>query len=135
MIVPRVDNDVNIKKDIKIKEVKEQNISTTNEQVENTNNTNIIEEKKDNDLNNEIEEKKEIITDVPQIDYELEKVKSLCEYFDYSSCRKASIDVALSDTDNIENTACDMLTYNGNIVGYRIIIYFRDGTNKYHNAT
>ena len=71
----------------------------------------------------------------PTID---EEYLTLLEYVDYTTdeynlCRTASIDVALSDTINIENTSCQQFTYKGSIVGYKIKVFYRDGTSGFYN--
>lgn len=67
-----------------------------------------------------------------------EEYLSILEYVDYktdeySLCRTDSIDVALSDTENIRNTSCKQFTYNGSLVGYKIQIFYRDGTMEFYD--
>lgn len=44
-----------------------------------------------------------------------------------------SIDVALSDTETIRNTSCKQFTYKGSLVGYKIQIFYRDGTIGFYD--
>lgn len=89
------------------------------------------EEKSNNiqEQNNKIEEEQ-----VPPIDEEYLSILNQVDYKadEYSKCSSDSIEVALTDVVNIRNTACKQFAYNGSIVGYKIQIFYRDGTWKYY---
>lgn len=104
-------------KEVQVQE--EVSIEDTNNQNENSNNNSVIYEFED---------------PVPTID---EEYLALLEYVDYSAdeysiCYSNSIDVALTDTINIRNTSCEQFAYNGEIVGYKIKIFYRDGTSGFY---
>jgi len=96
--------------------------------------TGIKEEKEDNS----IDDNQSITEDSEEdntVDEEYERLKATCEFFDYDQCYMESIKVASSDTINIRNTSCEDVIYKGQIIGQRIIIFYRDGSWKYNNAT
>ncbi len=67
-----------------------------------------------------------------------EEYLSILDYVDYkadeySLCQSDSIEVALIDTVNIQNTGCKSFAYNGGIVGYKIQIFYRNGTSEYYD--
>lgn len=70
----------------------------------------------------------------PTIDDEYVKLLEYVDYTadEYSICYSDSIDVALMDTVNIRNTACKQFAYKGELVGYKIQIFYRDGTYGYY---
>lgn len=110
-------------------EVKENN--TSNNKVINNQN----EEKQINNISNKNETKtNDVIEQVPEVD---DKYNNLVNFVDYKAdefnkCHTDSIDVALSDTDNIRNTSCKQFAYNGKLVGYKIQVFYNDGTYKYY---
>ena len=116
----------------------DQNINNSyNNTNENSNTNNLSEdniknnEEKSNNIqeNNKIEEKQ-----VPPIDEEYLAILNQVDYKadEYSKCSSDSIEAALTDVENIRNTACKQFAYNGSIVGYKIQIFYRDGTWKYY---
>ena len=107
-------------------EVKENNtsnnkvINNKNEEIKNT----IPEQKQESNQNeekqiNNISNKNE----TNFVDYKADE---------FNKCHTDSIDVALSDTDNIRNTSCKQFAYNGKLVGYKIQVFYNDGTYKYY---
>lgn len=74
--------------------------------------------------------------EIPKIDEELENIKKKCDYFSYTECKNASIEVsniyALND-ENYRNTDCYYYTYKGEIVGYKVRIFFNDGTWRFYD--
>ena len=123
------------------------NPNKTNEVKTNENeiiNNNVAKIQEQNDvLNNDISTQNSdssnndtiIQNQVPTIDEEYINLLNFVDYKadEYGLCYNASIDVALSDTVNIRNTACKQFAYNGELVGYKIQIFYRDGTYKYYN--
>ena len=139
-----VSMDQNIKSENITKETNNKNVVNTsnndnsyNNTNENSNTNNLSEdnlknnEEKSNNIqeNNKIEEKQ-----VPPIDEEYLAILNQVDYKadEYSKCSSDSIEVALTDVENIRNTACKQFAYNGSIVGYKIQIFYRDGTWKYY---
>lgn len=126
------DNKVENKKDNDSK-VEENKENVSNEDT-NNNQNNTSENKtdsKEETNNTEVEEP----VSTPTVD---DEYNSLLEYVDYTAeeysiCYSDSIDVALTDTVNIRNTSCKQFAYNGNIVGYKIQIFYRDGTVKFYD--
>lgn len=93
----------------------------------NTSNNKVINNKNETKTNDVIEQ-------VPEVD---DKYNNLVNFVDYKAdefnkCHTDSIDVALSDTDNIRNTSCKQFAYNGKLVGYKIQVFYNDGTYKYY---
>jgi len=117
-------------------EIKEE-IDNSSEKVEKSSNDNnksddvIVNEEIDSDT--EIEElpKEEVIVEV---DEEYENLKKLYKYKSGTECYYASLK-AYSQTyqENYENSGCISGAYNGEFLGYRIIIYFNDGTSMYYD--
>lgn len=67
-----------------------------------------------------------------------EEYLAILEYVDYTSeeyslCNIDSTELAFSDTENIEHTACKEFTYKGSRVGYKIQIYYRDGRIEFYD--
>ena len=68
-------------------------------------------------------------------DEEYMRIYNSCEFYTYSDCNSASNRIAaeLAMDNNVRNTACESFAYKGKIVGYRVQIFFNDGTWKYNN--
>lgn len=123
------------KNDISIKEDTSSNIE---EEVppainENENKEVIAEDEINNsDVNVENEE---IIPDT-QEDQELERLKNLIKYKTSQECYEASIDISFQyiDNENFNHTACKSFAYKGELLGYRMLIYYKDGTTEYLDA-
>jgi hypothetical protein len=127
-------------------EVKENNtsnnkvINNKNEEIKNTipeqkQESNQNEEKQINNISNKNETKtNDVIEQVPEVDDEYNNLVNFIDYKadEFNKCHTDSIDVALSDTDNIRNTSCKQFAYNGKLVGYKIQIFYNDGTYKYY---
>lgn len=115
-------------------EVKENNtsnnkvINNKNEEIKNT-----IPEQKQESNQNETKTN-DIIEQVPEMDDEYNNLVNFVDYKadEFNKCHTDSIDVALSDTDNIRNTSCKQFAYNGKLVGYKIQVFYNDGTYKYY---
>lgn len=122
-----------IKKD-EIKEVKDySNEVNDDSQIIVEKEKNIISEEEINDdelVINEILIKENIEI----IDDEYEKLKKLYRYKSGTECYNASLKV-YSETykENYKNFGCISGAYNGDLLGYRIIIYFDDGTSMYYD--
>lgn len=139
--------------DVSLKEKDEENIKESNEiikdyevkevtknssdEVDNSSNDNtktndeIID--KEPEIDSEIEElPKE--KDIPEVDEEYERLKKLYKYKTGTECYYASLK-AYSQTyqENYENAGCISGAYKGEFLGYRIIIYFVDGTSMYYD--
>lgn len=71
---------------------------------------------------------------VEVIDEEYEKLKYLYKYPNATECYNASLKV-YSETynENYKNFGCISGAYNGELLGYRIIIYYNDGTSMYYD--
>lgn len=96
----------------------------------------IVDETTDNsnDSNVPVEEQEE--TSTPQVDQELERLKSLIKYKTSQECFDASIDVSFEyeNNENFKHTACESFAYKGQLLGYRMLIYYNDGTTEYLDA-
>ena len=68
------------------------------------------------------------------IDEEYERLKNLYKYPNATECYNASLKV-YSETynENYKNFGCISGAYNGELLGYRIIIYYNDGTSMYYD--
>lgn len=120
-------------KDYEVKEV----TNNSSDEVDNSSNDNtktgdeIID--KELEIDTEIEElPKE--KDIPEVDEEYERLKKLYKYKTGTECYYASLK-AYSQTyqENYENAGCISGAYKGEFLGYRIIIYFVDGTSMYYD--
>lgn len=135
--------------------VKEKNTTSTKKEVKEKTN-NVIEEKHDNQKKQEVKEnkqstKEEIIivdeqvpdkvdikvdTEVmdPTNDPEYKELKKTFRYQTSSECFKASneaYDLYMED-DNFFVTTCETKSYKGELVGWGVVIYFKDNTSKYY---
>lgn len=153
-------NDNSVKEDEKIEINKKDDVSTNNSNNTSINNSSskkeeVIIEKNNNSNNEKIpstnnEETKEDTTtsdnsnltiyefeikDEP-IDAEYERLKSLIKYKTGIECHNASIEVSLDylDNPNFKHTACESFAYKGQLVGYRMLVYYIDGTTEYLDA-
>lgn len=115
--------------------VKEDNNKTNDESIPSNDNTNedtpVIDDVPEN--NNTIIEEE---TSTPQVDQELERLKNLIKYKTSQECYEASIDVSFQylDNENFKHTACQSFAYKGELLGYRMLIYYKDGTTEYLDA-
>lgn len=115
-------------------------INNKNEEIKNTipeqkQESNQNEEKQINNISNKNETKtNDVIEQVPEVDDEYNNLVNFVDYKadEFNKCHTDSIGVALSDTDNIRNTSCKQFAYNGKLVGYKIQVFYNDGTYKYY---
>ena len=118
-------------KSISNNEVKEKELVETK-----ISNNQVITEEREVNNNQVTSESKEPIEEIiKEVDLEYEGLKNLCETFDYNECYKKASEISSTDIVNIRNTSCEDVIYKGQIIGQRIIIFYRDGTWKYNNAT
>lgn len=141
------DENIQIKDEIKTPTVNKNN--STNESAKNDKNQNNdiktddkpVEEHKKNDSNQEennttvIEIDTEIMS--PTDDEEYKKLKKIYRYETSSECFIASNEAydLYMDDEKFFVTTCETKSYNGNLVGWGVIIYFNDNTFKYYEAT
>ena len=117
-----------IKEDIEVKE----KIDNSSDKVDNSSNdTTIIDDTSKSDTKTEELSKEK---DIPEVDEEYERLKKLYKYKTGSECYYASLK-AYSKTyqENYENAGCISGAYKGELLGYRIIIYYNDGTSMYYD--
>jgi len=73
---------------------------------------------------------------IPEIDLQYEELKKKISFKDYQSCSAKSVDLALeyayNGDENFQNTFCESVAYNGELLGYSLTIFFRDGTSSYY---
>lgn len=107
--------------------------NNTNNKVENKNediveSNKVVENNKVEEKNSVLEEKEEqpIIT----TNSEYEEMKKIYRYKTSSECYQASLEVIATDTENIKNAVCESGAYKGELVGYKMIIKYNNGTNK-----
>jgi len=116
-------------------EIKEE-IDNSGEIVENSSNNETITDEAivKNDIKNDIKDdisKEEVIV---EIDEEYETLKKLYKYKTGTECYYASLKVySQTYQENYKNAGCISGAYNGELLGYRIIIYFNDGTSMYYD--
>lgn len=128
-------NSQNEKEETKIEQKK--NINEDNKKEIITNNENKITEVPSKNNKPEEEKQNPIVNDdslvIPQIDEELERLKNLIKYKTSKECYDASVEIGLKylDNDNFQNTACSSFSYKGQLLGYRLLIYYKDGTTEY----
>lgn len=131
------ENKVEEKNEIITKSEIKEEIENSNDNVDNSSNNDtktddvIIEEDIENDTKIEESSKEEVIL---EIDEEYERLKKLYKYKNGTECYYASLK-AYSQTyqENYENAGCISGAYKGEFLGYRIIIYFTDGTSMYYD--
>ncbi len=111
-------------------------IDNSNEKVENSSNNETKTEdviiNNDNEKDTEEDLSKEEV--VVEIDEEYETLKKLYRYKNGTECYYASLKVySQTYQENYKNAGCISGAYNGELLGYRIIIYFNDGTSMYYD--
>lgn len=108
-------------------DIKKQEILSSNESsnINSNNNSEITIE-----INSSTEET------IQQIDSEYERLKSLIKYKNDMDCYYASFDVSLEyiDDENFQVVTCSSYAYKGELLGYRMVVHFYDGTVKYLDA-
>ncbi len=94
----------------------------------------IIEEVITHEENKQDEKQEEITEDVPIVDEEYERLKKIYKYKTSADCHYAALR-AYSKTykEYYQNANCISGAYNGELLGYRIIINFIDGTSMYYD--
>lgn len=122
-------NDISIKEDIS-SNVEEEVPPTINE---NENKEVAVEDETNN--SDVIVENEEIVPNI-QEDQELERLKKLIKYKTSQECYEASVDISFQyiDNENFNHTACKSFAYKGKLLGYRMLIYYKDGTTEYLDA-
>ena len=135
------------KKENKEEKIIDKNSDDTSHKTTNENSTTSIPEQKvDNSIiveekENVIEKEEEKISETSnqdeikennseQDDLELLEMKKIYRYKDRIKCYETSIEVAESDPINIRNTTCVSGAYTGELIGYKIVIFYNDGTNE-----
>ena len=112
-----------------------------NNKKEDNSNSNIPDTNNSNDKseeNNVPEDNNEPNTDIkdttPEVDQELENMKKIYRYANSEICYQKSIDVAFkyADNENFKHTACRSGAYKGQLVGYALLIYYKDNTTEYY---
>ncbi len=130
----------NINKNETVKENKEE--QTKNNSTDKSNNNESVEQEESTpEVKEEIEEsnpevEKEKQEPVPEVDEEYERLKQLYKYPTSQACYEASIEASLKakqEDSNYRNAGCISGAYKGELVGYRIIIYYNDGTTKFYD--
>lgn len=124
-----------------INEVKENtNVIEDNKTLETTENIEVQNNSTDEEINNNNNSNDnikvyEIVIPEPEVDEEYIKVQEYVDYKvdEYNLCYSKSIEVGISDTKNIDYTSCEHITYKGTLVGYKIKIFYVDGTSGYYN--
>src|SRR5574344_1315540 len=130
----------------------EEELETETNKEETISNETKVEKKSENkteEKSNEVrkEEQEETLIDIPdpinptencsnlENNEEYIRILNSCEFTTYSDCQSASEKIAaeLAFDNNVRNTACESFAYKGKIVGYRVQIFFNDGTWKYNN--
>ena len=123
--------------------IKENNKEQTenNSTDETNNNESVDQEESAPEVKEEIEESNpeaegEKQEPVPEVDGEYERLKQLYKYPTSQACYEASIEASLKvkqEDSNYRNAGCISGAYKGELVGYRIIIYYNDGTTKFYD--
>lgn len=115
---------------------------TENNSTDETNNNDSVDQEESTpevkeeieESNPEVEEEKQ--EPVPEVDEEYERLKQLYKYPTSQACYEASIEASLKvkqEDSNYRNAGCISGAYKGELVGYRIIIYYNDGTTKFYD--
>lgn len=130
----------NTNKNESVKENKKE--QTKNNSTDKSNNNESVEQEESTpEVKEEIEEsnpevEKEKQEPVPEVDEEYERLKQLYKYPTSQACYEASIEASLKakqEDSNYRNAGCISGAYKGELVGYRIIIYYNDGTTKFYD--
>ena len=125
-----------------VKQSKEQNNKPVNNQVTTEEKKEISNEKQEEPIinNSEVNNSESNIPEEnePTVDPEYERLLNLVDSFDYMECLNKAGDIESATRENIlniKNTSCEDVIYKGQVLGYRIILFYNDGTWKYYNAT
>ena len=123
----------------------ENNTIPNNEVKEEDNSSKDLETNND-DITNEKQDNNKVIIEVPdegnkdnissfENDEEYIKLKSTLEFETREECNQASdiIGPKYAREGNLKNTACESFAYKGTVIGFRLKIYFKDGTWIYNN--
>lgn len=114
------------------------NISTNKQDTQSSSNTNSTskEEHKNNSTTIEIpdEDNKDNVSSFEN-DEEYIKLKSTLEFETRAECQAAAdiIGPEYALQGNLRNTSCKSFAYKGTVIGYRLQIWFTDGTWIYNN--
>ena len=107
--------------------------SSSNISSDNNSDNNVID-------NIPIEEEQEIVVpeedSTPQVDTEYERLKSLIKYKTDVECYDASFNVSMNyiDDENFKVISCVSFAYKGELLGYRMVVHYWDGTTEYLDA-
>ena len=126
------ENKEEVKNEIITKSEIKEGIDNSGEIVENSANDETINDDVivKNDIKDDISKEDVIV----EIDEEYETLKKLYKYKTGTECYYASLKVySQTYQENYKNAGCISGAYNGELLGYRIIIYFNDGTSMYYD--
>jgi len=96
----------------------------------------IPEEKQEEIIISSDKQNMEETSEISEIDKEYARLKSLIKYETDQECFEASIDESFKyeDDENFKVISCESYAYAGRLVGYRMMVYYWDGTVKYLDA-
>ena len=126
------ENKEEVKNEIITKSEIKEGIDNSGEIVENSANDETINDDVivKNDIKDDISKEDVIV----EIDEEYETLKKLYKYKTGTECYYASLKVySQTYQEKYKNAGCISGAYNGELLGYRIIIYFNDGTSMYYD--
>ena len=125
--------------------------NTSSSQPNSSNNTQTKEEPKtDENVTNDTNKEEQNNTNIYEVpdednkdnvssfenDEEYIKLKAMMEFETRAECQAASdiIGPQYALQGNLRNTSCESFAYKGTVIGYRLLIWFTDGTWKYNNS-
>lgn len=126
------ENKEEVKNEIITKSEIKEGIDNSGEIVENSANDETINDDVivKNDIKDDISKEDVIV----EIDEEYETLKKLYKYKTGTECYYASLKVySQTYQEKYKTAGCISGAYNGELLGYRIIIYFNDGTSMYYD--
>lgn len=139
-----IDNDVTTNEN-QVEESKNNNSSNETKSNNDLNSKQEVGNKTD-DTNNKIDDKGSTIIEVleedtkknddPTQDEEYKRIKSTCEFFTREECQKALPNIQLKyldDEHDMVSASCKSFAYKGQIVGYRVLLTYGDGKFFYNN--
>lgn len=123
------------------KEQNQNSVTHNDNKSENSNENTSNDTSKNNESNNSKTENNSESNDsstkeepTPSVDKELENLKKTYRYETSAICYEESINVAFlyADNENFKHTACKSGAYKGQLIGYALLIYYKDGTTEYY---
>ena len=123
------------------KEQNQNSVTHNDNKSENSNENTSNDISKNNESNNSKTENNSESNDsstkeepTPSVDKELENLKKIYRYETSAICYEESINVAFlyADNENFKHTACKSGAYKGQLIGYALLIYYKDGTTEYY---